>query len=617
MRTVGSSLLVAWVMLATGACARVAPAQRAVVAGGAAMAEGEARLAPALDALRIPPRRLARRAPAQRQCVVNPDAAAFRTSPHALAAWPPPALRGLWGGADPDTIVAWALGSDAGPAPVPESADLRAAIAQWSRSAAAVRAPLRDALRQIAPSALEILTADEALGPPPASATPAEREGAEAEAKAHRQTYCRLAQALPSATLRQGLADLWAATRTLEEQATRLPADAWPRDAPAQWQTADGFRVVVGTPGADTVESGWDLWLDPGGDDEVDAASPNASGAVRAAVDLGGDDHYTSTGGGIAGGVGTLSVLLDRAGDDAYDGARWSVAGVAFGGAILLDRGGDDAYAARSASVAAAFHGTALLLDAAGTDVYTVGVQGEAFAGPGGLAVLWDGGGDDTYVAGGVAPDRGRNPRHSLSLAQGCGFGLRPDAEGGTAVLVDVSGDDRYEGEIFAQGLGYWGGAGLLWDAAGDDSYLAVQYAQGTGLHYGVGVLSDAGGADTYLAGGLAQGCGHDRGIGACTDQAGDDHYAGAGLASGAASAGGLGMFWDGAGDDRYYLNPLTNLGCDASSADRPGFALHVDAGGRDRFGLAGAQPDTSAPARDGALWFTGRAGVAVNHAAE
>ena len=176
---------------------------------------------------------------------------------------------------------------------------------------------------------------------------------------------------------------------------------------------------------------------------------------------------------------------------------------------------------------------------------------------------------------------------------------------------IIVVGNDR--GAVFAQGVGYWGGAGFLWDAAGDDTYAAVQYAQGTGLHFGVGVLSDGGGNDTYTAGGLAQGCGHDLGIGVCVETAGDDRYAAKGLASGASSGGGLGMFWDGGGADQYAMSPVNNLGCDGSLADRPGIAIHVDAGGRDQFRTAGTRRRSSAPARDGATWFNGNAGVGVN----
>ncbi len=549
--------------------------------------------------------------------MVNADTAAFRADPYLLVAWPDAEQGGAWAAAAPDEVIAWALELPALADTAESTPDVRTAVEDWSRTAARVRERFRDALGELSLRDLRALAGPEQVGPLPASATREEREAAEAEAAARREAYCRVAETLPARPLRQQLGVLWRATRRLERRVQQLPVAAWPQTTPERWDTAEGLVVVVGTPGADAVDGGWHLWLDPGGNDEVDAAAFGDEPDLHVAVDLGGNDHYTTAGSGIAGGVGTLGVLIDGAGDDAYDGTRWSIAGVAFGGAILLDRAGDDAYAARSASIGAAFHGTALLLDGAGTDVYTIGVQGQAFAGPSGFALLWDGGDNDTYAAGGVAPDTSRDPTHSLSMAQGCGFGLRPDAEGGTALLVDLGGNDRYQAEIFAQGIGYWGGTGLLWDAKGDDAYMAVQYAQGTGLHYGLGVLSDGQGADTYLAGGLAQGCGHDFGVGVCTDAGGDDHYAGAGLASGSASAGGVGMFWDGAGDDRYYLSPLTNLGCDASPAERPGFALHVDQAGRDRFGLAGAQPDTSAPARDGATWFTGRAGVAVNQGAE
>lgn len=603
--------------LAGASCARVPPVQSvARVSSAVGDRDARARVAPALRALGIGSSELARRPPRLAQCIENADLRAHRARPHLLAAWPPDQLQHEWIAASLDQVVAWAIPVAESRAPPEPVTTLRAAVAVWSREAASARAHLRRALRGADPAEIRDVANADRIGPPPATATPAARAAAAQAAATRRRAYCRLAQRISLAELDAALAELWIATRNLEEAARALPTAAWPVAAPNRWRTAEGFTVVVGTPGADRVSSGWHLWLDPGGDDEVDATAPSTFGEVQSAVDLGGHDHYAAPRGGAAGSVAALTVLIDAAGDDAYDGGRWSVGAAAFGGAIMVDRAGDDAYAAQRAGIAAALHGTALLLDGGGTDVYTIGVQGQGFAGPGGFALLWDAGGNDAYAAGGAVPDTNRDPSHALSMAQGCGFGLRPTAEGGTGMLVDLGGDDRYQAEIFAQGLGYWGGAGYLWDRAGDDTYVAVQYAQGTGLHFGLGVLSDGAGADTYVAGGLAQGCGHDLGIGVCTDATGDDRYTAAGLAGGAASAGGLGIFWDGAGADRYDLSPLNNLGCDASPAARPGIALHVDAGGRDRFGVAGTQPETSAPARDGATWFNGRAGVAVNRPA-
>lgn len=74
---------------------------------------------------------------------------------------------------------------------------------------------------------------------------------------------------------------------------------------------------------------------------------------------------------------------------------------------------------------------------------------------------------------------------------------------GGVAVLLDVSGDDRYDARTFSQGFGRYG-TGLLADLGGADSYSARSYSQGAAsdsLNLGVGILADLGGNDRYRAG--------------------------------------------------------------------------------------------------------------------
>lgn len=589
---------------------RATPATPPVPVGDA----GARRLAPALDALHVTPAALRRRPPRIAQCLHNADAARFRRRPGDLVVWPDPGLRRMLTDTAAGDIPLALLGARRPTAP-PGPAMLDDAIWAWRTTATAVRNELRDAYARVDPDVLSELAAEPFTGPPSADAPAETRAAVEAAGEASRRRYCDVARALDTGRIDAALARLWRATLALEGAVRTLPPTAWPPFSERR-TTPDGWTIAVGTFGDDVVEPGWNLYLDPGGNDRIAANAPSEPGFVQAAVDLAGDDHYFAIAGGsgLAGAIGGCSVLIDGAGDDAYDGGRWSVGAAAFGGAILLDRSGNDAYAAPSAGVGAALHGTALVLDGGGQDVYTVDVQGEAFAGPAGFALLWDAGGDDTYSAGGRVVDTvsGRTGT-TLAMAQACAVGLRPDAEGGTAMLVDLGGDDRYFGEIFAQGVGYWGGVGLLWDRAGDDTYKSVQYAQGSGLHFGIGLLRDDTGDDRYWSGGLAQGCGHDLGIGVCVDGAGDDEYAAVGLAAGASTGGGLGIFFEGGGNDRYHLTSISNLGCDGSTADRPGTAIYLDLGGFDRFYNPGPQAETSAPARDGAAWYTGRRGVAVN----
>lgn len=106
-------------------------------------------------------------------------------------------------------------------------------------------------------------------------------------------------------------------------------------------------------------------------------------------------------------------------------------------------------------------------------------------------AVLVDLGGDDLY--------------------EGRGAGAGP---GEVRVLVDLAGDDVYTASLAAggaaQGAGL-GGAGILWDRSGNDSYTCLAGAgrsacQGAAQLEGVGLLLDGGGFDRYVARAVAPG---------------------------------------------------------------------------------------------------------------
>ena len=112
-----------------------------------------------------------------------------------------------------------------------------------------------------------------------------------------------------------------------------------------------------------------------------------------------------------------------------------------------------------------------------------------------------------------------------LSGAQGAAFGCRGAIAGGVGILRDDGGDDLYDAQMFAQGVGYYYGLGILWDRGGADRYQAFRYAQGNAAHQAVGVLSDEAGDDHYTADGYAQGMGLDVAVGVLVDARGNDAY--------------------------------------------------------------------------------------------
>ena len=188
------------------------------------------------------------------------------------------------------------------------------------------------------------------------------------------------------------------------------------------------------------------------------------------------------------------------------------------------------------------------------------------------VVAVYDVGGDDVYVW----PERAATQRGRL-----------------VGVVVDLAGNDRYEGSRFAgPGVGVLGlnivddrggndtyvgtgpmsmaagllGVGAIIDHGGDDTYesgAAGTWTQGAGL-YGAGVLIDLGGDDRYIAAGLAQGVGGPRGTGLLIDHAGADRYRltvadsqaaggqGFGWGCEGIAAGGTGGLFDAGGDDRY-----------------------------------------------------------------
>ncbi len=274
-------------------------------------------------------------------------------------------------------------------------------------------------------------------------------------------------------------------------------------------------------------------------------------------IDQGGNDTYRNSAGGApflpegSEDLIPVSVNIDLDGDDRYEpepgaGAEPGTvlangAGMIGGVGILIDAAGDDTYAAASD----------------GSSLQTV-AQGAGVAGVGLLADL---GGSDTYLTG-----------SPFAVAQGTGVYCA--ADGNTApphqgagcplgILLDRgSGDDRYEVatpsigpggtvSVAVQGTGNLG-RGILSDDGGADEYrvsTAIQTplingpvptasvsAQGHGILGGIGLLIQGSGPTTYAIEMRSDGLGK--------SQAAGQGYGGA--------TGGLGVVSDAGGADHY-----------------------------------------------------------------
>lgn len=361
------------------------------------------------------------------------------------------------------------------------------------------------------------------------------------------------------------------------------PADAFPTDAPVVRTTPFG-RVGIGTLGDETWTGDFAAIVDPGGDDRYErgrfgAAFGVPDRRVGVVVDLGGDDVYDAGATDVTFGAAVLGVALLAdlgGGNDRYAGGNVSLGAAVGGVGVLYDDGGSDTYQGRAFTEGAAGFGIGLLVDdavgppaAVPTDEETkdpvpfaafdddrldAWVNAMGFARPRGVAFCLNRRGNDVYHAGGVYLHAPLFADRYQSFSQGFSIGSRDvDWAGGVALALDRDGNDRWLGDVYDQGVGYWYAAGLLWDGGGHDLYEMTQYGQGSGIHLAVGGLVDVAGSDAYVMhSGLGQGGSHDFAASVLHDRGGNDRYHGNTSCNGCGLTNAVGLHLDRAGDDTY-----------------------------------------------------------------
>ena len=329
-------------------------------------------------------------------------------------------------------------------------------------------------------------------------------------------------------------------------------------------------------------------------------------------------------------------------GADTFRSLRMSQGFGLLGVGVLVDDGGEAELTLEAWGQGAGLFGVGVL--AMGDAPHQVsgvhGVQGAG--GVSGVGVLVGGAGGDAYTAapgieaGAVSGARLYDgpvalAEWNMSAAQGAGVGVALDgvhASGGVGVLLDVGGLDTYVAGLGAQGFAHQHGAGLLRDMRGDDTYRAVAFAQGAAVGFGSGSLLDFGGDDVAagiaadgaldttpeLTPGVASGLGFGRDFagGVFADFAGDDTYVAAGFSLGYGVLNGAGLFFELSGADTYSASSndtfgravLTIDGSEPSTNPRRSigtWGFFTDAGGVDSY----ARPDRlSPPIDDGLQWL-------------
>ena len=364
-------------------------------------------------------------------------------------------------------------------------------------------------------------------------------------------------------------------------------------------------EIIIGGLGDNNHTGGMPLLLiDLGGNDHYRLEEYSPFSVI---IDLTGDDTYLSSencwlGAGVLG----LGFLVDLRGNDTYHGKNFTFGAGFFGVGFHYDREGNDRYISDMFSQGAGAFGLGLLCDVEGDDFYRTALYGQGFGFVGGGGSLLDYRGKDAFFSGGLVPDHRETSGAFQTLSQGFGFGWRPFASGGIGVLYNGEGDDTYEGSYFSQGSGYWHSIGMLIDKKGKDNYKARRYSQGAGTHWAIGALIDFEGDDRYLSWGVSQGCGHDRSIGILWDGQGNDRYQAEWLSQGAGNDAGRGLLIDEKGNDIYEAGTDGTQGDGRFDVrwDERSIGLLVDGDGEDIF---------SGKGKDQKLWRNGQVGGGID----
>jgi hypothetical protein len=341
--------------------------------------------------------------------------------------------------------------------------------------------------------------------------------------------------------------------------------------------------------------------IEPAGNDSYSFLDNNQANFFL--FDASGNDRYISENSLFSANFG-FSYAYDLMGDDYYSADKQAISAI-FGFNEFIDFAGADVYRADSFAWSASAFGASLMIDKNGDDIYSTGQYGQAFASTWGFSFLLDEAGSDTYICGTNEFHAPLAPDDYRSMGQGMGFGMRPNFAGGIATLSDKSGNDRYLGGVYAQGVGYWYGLGILLDQEGNDFYNAVYYPQGSGIHLAGGLLYDKAGQDSYYSKhGPGQGAGHDFALGILIDGQGDDHYSIEG-GNGLGLTNSVGIFLDKAGNDRYENGTNSNYGYGKAARSSASIGLFIDGGGKDFYPHASMQ--------DSLEWEQGLMGIGID----
>lgn len=394
------------------------------------------------------------------------------------------------------------------------------------------------------------------------------------------------------------------ATQHLQNQLSQLNLSSLVGDEDYTIDTPQGQIIINGK--GDRVYPAGDylLVVDVAGNDTYSggAANRDISHGVSVIIDLAGNDKYAipqGTAPSFGAGVFGYGVLMDMQGNDSYLAEYFSQGVGIFGTGMLYDAQGQDIYQGIGNLQGSGNFGTGMLIDIGGSDRYSLYRYGQGYGFTKGVGLLLDSEGDDHYIG---MEDKYPNggpfgaDKH-VHFAQGAAYGRRADHSdghswaGGIGLLIDGTGNDRYECDVYCQGTAYWYSLGMLVDKTGDDYHRSGVYSLGGSPHFAIGIYQDDSGSDRYnvrISQSLGQG--RDWSIGWFEDSAGNDQYLGHHGILGSADVNGIGVFWDKKGDDTYlsFSEPAYGQSfVEGASGLRElmfSLGLFVDGGGKDNY---------------------------------
>ena len=402
-----------------------------------------------------------------------------------------------------------------------------------------------------------------------------------------------------------------------EIAAKQLHGVQLPPDFPTLELATPLGRIIIGSnAGSHYERDNYLLICDFGGNDTyLDGGGSRPGLPISVVLDLSGNDNYgdsLSNRNFGYGGCG-IGVVIDASGNDHYR-ARNLAQGVGiFGTGLVADFEGQDDYNLKVSGQGCGYFGVGMLIDRLGDDQYYLAGDGQGAGGiGGGIGILGDYRGNDHYTAEPYADKFNRGDYHSqlkinANNAQGWGGGRRGDGSdghswaGGMGVLLDGFGNDTYYSGNWTIGVGYWFGIGILYDVEGDDLYKSCYFTQASGAHYCIGAVFDESGNDRhelFETAGAGLSFGWDFAVTLMADWQGNDSYIGKIISIANAQIRSNSLLFDLGGDDLYQLTPGTDGMGEASFREdyrtpRPttpflsyaqSFGILLDIGGTDRY---------------------------------